>query len=448
MVCALIDNQRSSISALSEGQGSAFAIRSIGRCPKRGLPAKGLCPLDTYKGTYPLTQLIERFYVMACYHCAVKVLSRSSGRSSVQFSAYISGEKMKDERLGQTFNHTSKEEVCYTEMTFADRVPEQMKSPDTFWNSVEQNEKAKNSQVCRTWEIALPKELTIEQNIDWLQDYVKDLMEKDHMPAVQWAIHDKEGNPHAHIMAPMRDIDDKGKWEAKEKKIYKLDDRGERIPILNPDGTQKTDSRNRKQWERETIQNNPWNSKEFLKTWRERAAEHQNRALEKAGLKERVDHRSYEEQGIERIPTVHEGYQARLMGERSERVQLNEQIRAFNQEYEQQRTLLQQLQQQWQEFIRSVSHVREQIRERIERIGRQAIERGDRADTVGDRKPSTRDIRAEIEHRRTIVRESGADRASRDAERERQRVEASKDAERRQRTRSAVFERERNDFGR
>lgn len=383
---------------------------------------------------------------MASYHCSVKVLSRSKGRSSVQFSAYISGEKMKDERLGESFNHTSKEEVCYTEFSFADRVPEEWRSPDKFWNEVERNEKTADAQVCRTWEIALPKELTIEQNISWIQDYVKDLMEKDHMPAVQWAIHDKEGNPHAHLMAPTRDIADNGKWEAKEKKIYKLDENGERVPILNPDGTQKTDSRNRKQWQRETVQNNPWNSKEFLRTWRERAATHQNRALEQAGLTERVDHRSYEEQGIERIPMIHEGYEARKMGEESERVQLNNQIRAINNEYEQNRTLLMVLVNQWEEFKRSINHVREQIRERIERIGRQAIERGDRADTVRDREPSTRDYRAEIELRRARVRESGADRASRDAERERQRVEASKDAERGQRARSAVLERERDDF--
>lgn len=383
---------------------------------------------------------------MASYHCSVKVLSRSAGRSSVQFSAYISGEKLHDERLGQSFNHTSKEEVCYTEMNFADRVPEYIRTPEKFWNEVEQIEKAADSQVCRTWEIALPKELTIEQNISWVQDYVKELMEKDGMPAVQFGIHNKEGNPHAHIMAPTRDINEKGKWEAKEKKQYKLDERGERVPILNPDGTQKTDSRNRKQWVRETVKVNPWNSKELLKEWRERAATMQNRALELAGKEERVDHRSYEEQGIERIPMIHEGYQARLMGEQSERVQLNNQIREINREFEQQMTMLQQLQNTWDEFLRSIEHVRDYIRERINRIGREAIGRGTGADIAGTRAETSNDIRLEIERRRSIVRESGADRASRDAERERQRVEASKDAERGQRTRSRSFERERDDF--
>lgn len=422
---------------------------------------------------------------MASYHCSVKVLSRSAGRSSVQFSAYISGEKMKDERLGQSFNHTSKEEVCYTEFSFADRVPEQIRTPDKFWNAVEENEKSSNAQVCRTWEIALPKELVIDafeadslteeeraeydglsneqketfentwikehrmdKNIDWLQDYVKDLMEKDHMPAVQWAIHDKEGNPHAHIMAPTRDIEDNGKWAAKEKKQYKLDENGERIPILNPDGTQKTDSRNRKQWVRETVQVNPWNSKELLKEWRERAATFQNKALEMAHVKERVDHRSYEEQGIERIPTIHEGYQARKMGELSERVQTNNVIRQLNHEYEQQHKLLHDLQKQLNEFLRSFEHVREQIRERIERISRQAIERGNGHAIERDGVHAERDYTAEIEARRARVRESRIDRASRDSERERQRIEASKDAERRELERERTLKRDIYDLDR
>lgn len=388
---------------------------------------------------------------MASYHCSVKVLSRSAGRSSVQFSAYISGEKLHDERLGQSFNHTSKEEVCYTEMSFADRVPEQFRTPEKFWNEVERNEKAANSQVCRTWEIALPKELTMEQNISFIQDYVKDLMEKDHMPAVQWAIHNKEGNPHAHIMAPMRNIDEKGKWEPKERKQYKLDERGERIPILNADGTQKTDSRNRKQWQRETVQNNPWNSKEFLRTWRERAADIQNRHLEMAGHDVRVDHRSYEDLGLARVPMIHEGYEARKMGEKSDRVQYNNMVRELNTEIEKHRSLLE----MWQDFIRELSQSilrsireHERIRERIKQLSGQADRLGNGRDTDRDGKGTSRDYTAEIERRRARVRESGADRASRDAERERQRVEASKDAERGQRARSAVFERERDDFGR
>lgn len=399
---------------------------------------------------------------MACYHCAVKVLTRSAGRSSVQFSAYISGEKMKDERLGESFNHTSKEEVCYTEFRFADRVPEEIRTPEKFWNAVEKFEKSEKAQVCRTWEIALPKELTEDQNILWVNNYVNDLIEKDHMPAVQWAIHDKEGNPHAHIMAPMRDIDEKGQFKIKTKKEYVLDEEGQRVPVLDQakleqyeqnhghpfsmeqlkglsaeerqpilDEVQKMRVREGKgaerQWQRVTTEYNPWNSKEMMVQWRERAATHQNKALKLAQWDERVDHRSYETQGIERIPTIHEGYEARKMGDKSERVQLNNQIRAINQEYEHQMTLMQTMQNQWQEFLRSLEHVRDQIRERIARIGRNIEQRADGQSAWLDRNDY---LREELHRIRDDGDHSASARTDRNAERERLRAEREQAVER------------------
>ncbi len=405
--------------------------------------------------------MLKGVYTMASYHCSVKVLSRSSGRSSVQFSAYISGEKMKDERLGQTFNHTSKEEVCYTEFSFADRVPEELKNQSAFWNAVEENEKNENSQVCRTWEIALPKELTIEQNISWIQDYVKDLIDKDGMPAVQWAIHDKEGNPHAHLMAPTRDITPEGKWDNKEVKGYLFRDlngneqamtlaeskelniknpeqKWERVPLLDQEGNQVTDKQNRKQWKRASIQKNKWNSKELVKDWRERAARYQNRALEIAGRSERVDHRSYKDQGLELIPTIHEGYEARQMGEKSERVQLNNQIRELNNEYIQNITLMQALQNAFNEFVseleRNINNVRKQIRDRISRIVGNNDRGTDEYLAYGNREDAVRTYlssqRVDVTEQMVKIKESANGRTNREAERERLRAEREQKAER------------------
>lgn len=387
---------------------------------------------------------------MACYHCAVKVLSRSAGRSSVQFSAYISGEKQYDERLGERFNHTSKEEVCHTEMLFSDRVPEQIQEPEKFWNAVEGFEKSERAQVCRTWEIALPKELDMEENIEWIREYVNDLVEKDNMPAVQWAVHDKKDNPHVHIMAPMRNINEKGEFEIKTRKEYLLDENGERVPVYDEaklkkyeadhghpfdiksleglgnkerqaalDEVQKMRIRKGKgaerQWVRVTTESNPWNSKEMLREWRERASLYQNRALEKAHHMERVDHRSYEDQGIERVPMIHEGYNARKMGDRSERVQLNNEIRAVNHNYEMQMNILQMLQNQWQEFLRSIEHVRTELNRRIEEIGKRVRARADGRTDGFDRGDA-------INERAVRIRKSETDRKDRDAERERPRI--------------------------
>ena len=320
---------------------------------------------------------------MACYHCAVKILSRSAGRSSVQFSAYMSGEKMKDERLNVTFNHTSKEEVCHNLMIYADRVPEEIRTQEKFWNSLEAAEKNNNSQVARTWEIALPHELTMEQNKEWAERYARSLVYKDGMPAVQISIHEKDGNWHAHIMAPTRDMSEKGRWLSKETKKYSLDENGERIPVLDQrTGKQKIEAKTgRKVWQRETVERNNWNSPELLMEWRERAARYQNRALEKEHIGERVDHRSFEEQGIDREPTIHEGYTARILTEKglfSERVEYNRGVRLRNEiraEYEAERTHAEQAEKLLEHFKEKISHVREQIRASLDRIGERIRER-------------------------------------------------------------------------
>lgn len=388
---------------------------------------------------------------MASYHCSVKVMSRSSGRSSVQFSAYMGGQSLHDERLGETFSHTSKEEVCYNEMIFADRVPEQIRDQEKFWNSVESAEKSANAQVSRTWEIALPHELTIEQNIELAHKYAQELVEKDGMPACQVAVHQKDGNWHCHIMAPTRDMDEKGKWLAKEKKEYALDSDGKRIPIIDPTtGEQKVDSRNRKQWERVTVERNNWNSKELLSEWRLRAATHQNRALERGGHEVRVDHRSLRDQGIERVPEIHEGYTARQMGEESERVRHNMEVREMNREIEKQRSLAEKLQAEFEKWKGEIAHVRDLVSERIRGIGERLAARQteqtlgrnrDGVEYTADTSERLRDIRAKLDNQRAReeergarVDQSGIERQGREFEQERLRAEEIARAEKRSRT--------------
>lgn len=268
---------------------------------------------------------------MASYHCSIKMLSRSASRSSVQFSAYISADKMQDERLDKTFSYTTKEEVSHTEMILSDRVPEEWKNPEKFWNEVEAQEKQCNSQVARTWEIALPHELTIEQNKELAKEFAQSLI-ADGMPAVQYAIHEKKGNLHVHIMAPTRDFKN-GKWQPKRKTGYVLDKEGKKIPLLDEQGNQKFRERKGKGrellWQRGEINANNWNDRSFVKRWRERVATLQNEALEKYGHEVRVDHRSYQDQRIDKIPQIHEGYAARRMeqdGQLSERCQYNREI--------------------------------------------------------------------------------------------------------------------------
>ena len=303
---------------------------------------------------------------MASYHCSVKMLSRSSGRSAVQFAAYISATKMHDERLGLTFSHTSKEEVYSSEMLLSDRCPDEWHDPEKFWNEVEAQEKQSNSQVARTWEIALPHELTMEQNYELAKEFAQSLLD-DGMPAVQFAIHQKQGNLHVHIMASTRDFKN-GKWQSKEKKGYALDADGKKIPVLDENGNQKFRGRKGKGkemlWERKTVKANIWNGREFIKVWRERVAEQQNAALEKYGFDVRVDHRSYKDQGIYKVPQIHEGYAARKMeqdGLTSERCQYNREVAEEN-------SMLAEINRQIKELLEAMKRKGSELNERIHGI--------------------------------------------------------------------------------
>ena len=98
---------------------------------------------------------------------------------------------------------------------------------------MEKIEKAKDSQLAREIEIALPIELDREQQIQLVREYVKENFVSVGMCA-DFAIHDKQdGNPHAHIMLTMRPLEQSGEWGAKSKKEYLLDKDGQRIKLKN-----------------------------------------------------------------------------------------------------------------------------------------------------------------------------------------------------------------------
>ena len=213
---------------------------------------------------------------MAIYHCSVKIIGRSSGRSSVASSAYRSGEKLYNERDGLIHDYTSKTGIVHSEILIPINTPSWANDRQRLWNEVEKSERRKDSQLAREIEVAFPNELSFESRIELVREYVKENFVDNGMIA-DIAIHDKlDGNPHSHIMLTTRYID--------------LDGFGKK--------------------ERE------WNKKEYLEKWRQSWAEHSNRYLEKEGYEDRIDHRSYKRQGIEKIPTIHVGVSSSAMEER------------------------------------------------------------------------------------------------------------------------------------
>lgn len=268
---------------------------------------------------------------MAIYHCSIKIIGRSDGKSAVASSAYRSGEKLMDDRTGLIHDFTKKSGVVFTEVSLPAHAPPEYADRNVLWNAVEKVEKKSIAQLAREIEVALPKELSRECQIEIVRRYVQENFVSVGMCA-DWALHDKgDGNPHAHIMLTMRGIKPDGSWAQKEKKIYALDEEGNRIPLIDPaTGEQKLGKRNEKLWKRITVEPNDWNDHSKAEIWRKSWADICNEYL---SLEQQIDHRSYKRQELDLEPTIHEGYRARKMekaGFVSNRCEYNRIVRKLN----------------------------------------------------------------------------------------------------------------------
>ena len=258
---------------------------------------------------------------MAIYHLSIKIISRGKGKSAVAASAYRSGEKIKNEYDGIVHDFTRKGGIVHTEILLPQNAPQEFSDRGTLWNSVEKIEKSKNSQLAREIEIAIPKELDREKQIELVREYVKENFVNVGMCA-DIALHDKnDGNPHAHILLTMRPFNEDTTWGAKSKKEYILDENGEKVKLKN--GNYKT----------RKINTTDWNEQDKTEHWRKAWADITNKYLEKNSIQEKVDHRSYQRQGIEQIPTIHLGVSATQMekkGIATDRGNINREIKHQN----------------------------------------------------------------------------------------------------------------------
>jgi len=258
---------------------------------------------------------------MAIYHLCIKIISRGKGKSAVAASAYRSGEKIKNEYDGVVHDFTRKGGIAHTEILLPQNAPQEFANRSVLWNSVEKIEKSKNSQLAREIEIALPKELNREKQIELVREYVKENFVNAGMCA-DIALHDKnDGNTHAHILLTMRPLNENKTWGAKSKKEYILDENGEKIKLKK--GNYKT----------KKINTVDWNDQDKAEEWRKAWADITNKYLEENSIQEKVDNRSYQRQGIEQIPTIHLGVSASQMekkGIATNRGNINREIRKQN----------------------------------------------------------------------------------------------------------------------
>ena len=294
------------------------------------------------------------------------MVSRGAGRSAVAASAYLSCSRLYNDYDGIQHDYTKKQGLVWRQIFLPEYAPQEWQDREKLWNAVEEVETAKDSRLSREFVVALPIELSREERIDLLQNFIREQFVSVGMCA-DAAIHDTDGhNPHAHIMLTVRPLDEQGNWQYKTEKEYLCVRNGEErgftaaeFKAAQTDGWEKQypykvgrkkvympPSEAEKQGYKRASKHpkstkfgrqNPiserWNSEEQLVVWRKAWADVANRYLERYGHDARIDHRSHAERGLTEQPTIHEGVAARAMEKKgiiSDRCELNRQIKTDN----------------------------------------------------------------------------------------------------------------------
>jgi predicted nucleic acid-binding Zn-ribbon protein len=258
---------------------------------------------------------------LAIFHLSIKIISRGKGKSAVAAAAYRAGELIKSDYDGITHDFTRKGGIVHTEILLPANAPEEYANRAVLWNAVERTEKAENAQLSREVEFSLPRELSHEQNIALARDFVKRTFVDKGMIA-DICIHDNDDKPHAHVMLSMRPFNDDGTWGGKQKKEY----------ILDKDGNKIYDPKKR-QYKCRSIPSTDWNDMGNAEIWRAAWQDAANAELERLGFEARIDHRSYERQGVDILPSIKLGTAASQMekrGIRTERGDINREIALMN----------------------------------------------------------------------------------------------------------------------
>jgi Ti-type conjugative transfer relaxase TraA len=234
---------------------------------------------------------------MAVPHFSVSIVARGSGRSAVLSAAYRHCAKMDYEREARTIDYTRKQGLLHEEFVVPADAPKWLQSmiadrsvsgaSEAFWNKVEEFEKRSDAQLAKDVTIALPMELSAEQNIELVMDFVARHITALGMVA-DWVFHDAPGNPHIHLMTTLRPLTEDGFGSKK-------------VAVTGPGGQPLRNDSGKIVYELWAGGLNDFNA--FRDGW----FACQNRHLALAGLDIRIDGRSFEKQGIELTPTIHLG---------------------------------------------------------------------------------------------------------------------------------------------
>ena len=230
------------------------------------------------------------------------------------------------EYYGEYSDYTRKRGVICSDILLPPHALKEYADRQTLWNAVEKAERGKNAQLAYSFEISLQNEFSLEENIALAREFLfREFVSRG--MTVDVSFHEKEcedggtPNPHFHFLCPIRPMEQDGTWGIKQRREYVLDEEGNRIRDANG------------KYVFNAVPTTDWGSPETLEHWREAWAEMCNAKFAEKGLDVRIDHRSYERQGVDLLPTIHEGATVRAMekkGIRTEKGEFNRWIKATN----------------------------------------------------------------------------------------------------------------------
>lgn len=365
---------------------------------------------------------------MSMYHLTMK----NKTTNALAIASYRAGCKL--EYNGKHFDYTNKKEVVYSEIILCKNAPKEYSDRQKLWESVENYESKKqvNSRRAKELEIALPNELSLEESKELCKQFIKDNITSKGMIA-DYSIHWKKGNHHIHILSTTRPIKENGEWGTKEKKEYKLDKNGERIPIIDKDtGLQKVDSHNRKQWERIKVESCEWDNREYLLQVRKQWEIECNKYLSKENQITCKSHEQRKKDGELDTGIMPLNYVSRYDKEQEKKgnitppVKENLEIKKHNQYIIDTLNKLKEL------AIEKVEEIKNDIEDRLSKLMERRKQNeprrndgldGTNANGTGTSKEREREL--ETNDKKTNWRDAVNERANRENERERQRVRES-----------------------
>lgn len=294
----------------------------------------------------------------------IKIINKSDHKSAVATAAYHSGTRIKNEYDGMVHDFSKKKYVKETYIRMPAGVPEKWvdeKVPAKermaiIWNDIEKTHTAANSRLARYNYIALPHDLTVRQGLECVDKFFDEYCIKKGM-GVTYTLHDEPNNRHVDIMYLIGEYDKNGKpkqrfrkeylvrnsegsecWMKPEEfknsegyeKVYKYTDGEKNYKLTPSEAAIKGDELTRvnKHPVDRRIEVSGWDDELDLATeWRTGWAKILNDTYATLGSEERVDHRSYKEQGKAKLATEHVGWRA----DKEERIQKNQEIIKFNQ---------------------------------------------------------------------------------------------------------------------